>query len=306
MTYLIKKILYSFMTIFIAVTALFFVLRLAPGDPIQKILGDDAAEEEIVYLRAELGLDKSNFSQYGVFLKNIAVGDFGNSLFKKRPVSSLMKKHFTPTLIIAFVSIFFASLIGIFYGVIAAYNKSALEDNIIRIISLLALSFPIFSLAPVLVYIFSIKLGLLPVSEWSGLRHMVLPILTLVIPLSSVIIRVMRNKFLEERSYPWVLVLKAKGLHPVSVIIRVTRVCLPTVMNVIAIQLSVVLAGTMITETIFDIPGMGMLLFEGIQNRDYPIVQGIITYSTIIYMVIYFMVDHINEKIDPRLRLRNA
>lgn len=304
--YFLKKISYSLLTIFLAVTAIFFVLRMAPGDPVQKILGDDATIEEVQVLRIELGLNKPVFSQYLTFLSKATQGDLGKSLFKKKSVISLMKKHFHPTFIIAFVSIFISSIIGILYGVIAAYNKSGLSDNLIRIFSLVALSFPIFSLAPVLVYIFSIKLRLLPVSEWSSLSHMVLPILTLVIPLSSVIIRVMRNKFLEERNSPWVVVLKAKGMHPISLIFRVTRVCMPTIMNVIAIQLSVVLAGTMITETIFDIPGMGMLLFDGIQNRDYPIVQGIIVYSTVIYMMVYFFVDFLNEKIDPRIRALNV
>ena len=95
--------------------------------------------------------------------------------------------------------------------------------------------------------------------------------------------------------------MESKGLSPIQILLRVAKVCLPTILNVVAIQLSVVLAGTMITETIFDIPGMGMLLFEGIQNRDYPVVQGVIIYSTIIYMVVYFVVDYLNEKIDPRI-----
>jgi peptide/nickel transport system permease protein len=147
---------------------------------------------------------------------------------------------------------------------------------------------------------FSIKLNLLPVSEWGELKHLILPIITLVIPLSAVVMRVTRNKYLEEINSQWVLVTRSKGMGDPGILIRVLKVCLPTILNVVSIQLSVVIAGTMITETIFDIPGMGSLLFDGIQNRDYPIVQGVIVYSTVTYMIIYFLIDFINERLDPR------
>jgi peptide/nickel transport system permease protein len=189
-----------------------------------------------------------------------------------------------------------------FLGVMAGYKKNKSFDKLSRLISLLALSFPIFSLAPLLVLFFSIKLNLFPVSEWGQLKHLFLPVLALIIPLSAVIMRVTRNKYLEEVSSPWVMVIKAKGLGEISILLRILKVCLPTILNVVAIQLSVVITGTMITETIFDIPGMGSLLFDGIQNRDYPIVQGVIVYSTLTYMIIYFLIDYINEKIDPRIQ----
>jgi peptide/nickel transport system permease protein len=114
--------------------------------------------------------------------------------------------------------------------------------------------------------------------------------------------RVTRNKFLEEYHAQWIMVIRSKGLSETQVLLRILKVCLPTILNVVAIQLSVVIAGTMITETIFDIPGMGSLLFEGIQNRDYPIVQGVIVYSTMMYMAIYFALEYINEQIDPRIK----
>ena len=131
--------------------------------------------------------------------------------------------------------------------------------------------------------------------------HAFLPVLTLVIPLTAVLIRVVRNKYLEEVSAPWIQVLRAKGMSDLGIQLRLVKISMPSILNVVAIQLSVVLAGTMITETIFDIPGMGMLLFDSIQNRDYPLVQGIIVYSTVIYMTVYFLVDFLNTKIDPRI-----
>ncbi len=295
------KIGYSIFTIFLAVTAIFFILRMSPGDPIEKILGPEATHQELSKYREQLGLHLPVSEQYVTYLKGIVKGDMGKSLFKKKDVSMLLKNHMGPTISLALISISLSTVLGVFLGVLAGFYKSKAFDNYSRVISLVALSFPIFSLAPILVFLFAIKLNVLPVSEWGGVSHAILPILTLVIPLSSIIMRVTRNKYLEEVGAPWVQVLTSKGMDTKAILLRVTKVCLPTILNVVAIQLSVVLAGTMITETIFDIPGMGMLLFEGIQNRDYPIVQGVIVYSTVIYMMVYFLVDFVNERIDPRI-----
>lgn len=286
---------------FLAVSAIFIILRATPGDPVEKILGPEAKQEEIVKYREQLGLNETLLVQYKNYLIGIFSGEMGESLFKKKDVIVLIKKHMTPTIVLAFLSVGFATILGTFLGIYAGFKKSGLFDNASRILSLVALSFPIFSLAPILVYIFAIKLNVLPVSEWGSVAQGVLPVVTLVIPLSAVIMRVARNKLLEESGAPWVQVLKSKGMSDLGILRRLTKVCMPTILNVVAIQLSVVLAGTMITETIFDIPGMGLLLFEGIQNRDYPVVQGVIIYSTVIYMGVYFIVDFINVKIDPRI-----
>lgn len=297
---LIQKISYAVLTIFVALTAIFFVIRLSPGDPVETVLGQKATQEEISKLKADLGLDLPLMSQYKVFLVKLARGDMGKTIFGAKDVKGLLKERMGPTITLAALSVSLSAVIGMFLGVMAGYKKNKGFDKFSRIISLFALSFPIFSLAPLLVLFFSIKLNLFPVSEWGQLKHVFLPILALVIPLSSVIMRVTRNKYLEEVSSQWVMVTKSKGLSEASILLRILKVCLPTILNVVAIQLSVVITGTMITETIFDIPGMGSLLFEGIQNRDYPIVQGVIIYSTVTYMLIYFLIDYLNEKIDPR------
>ncbi|MCY4524940.1 MAG: ABC transporter permease [Halobacteriovoraceae bacterium] len=297
-----NKVIYFFSTIFLVLTTIFFVIRLAPGDPVERILGDEASEKEISWYREQLGLDRPISSQYIHFMKGFFIGDMGLSLFKKKPVSKLLSDHLTSTLVLATICIFFSTILGILGGMFSAIYKSSLFDTLLRIISLIFLSFPIFSLAPLLVLVFSIKLNILPVSEWGGLSHMVLPSVTLIIPLASILTRVVRNKYLEEINALWVLVLRSKGMAEKKIRLHILKVCLPTILNVVAIQLAVVLAGTMITESIFDIPGVGLLLFESIQNRDYPVVQGVVVYSTIIYMVVYFLVDFINEQIDPRIK----
>lgn len=283
-----------------ALTLIFFVIRLSPGDPVETVLGQKATHEEIVKLKTQLGLNLPLFSQYKIFLKELAKGSLGKTIFGAKDVKGLLRERMKPTIMLAAFSVTLSALIGMFLGIIAGYKKNKGFDKFSRIISLFALSFPIFSLAPLLVLFFSIKLNLFPVSEWGGLKHLFLPVLSLVIPLSAIIMRVSRNKYLEEIHSQWVTVIKAKGLDEMAILLRVLKVCLPTILNIVSIQLSVVIAGTMITETIFDIPGMGSLLFDGIQNRDYPIVQGVIIYSTITYMLIYFIIDYINEWIDPR------
>lgn len=303
MARMFKKILYALFTIFLAMTAIFFVIRLAPGDPVETILGQKATQEEIVKVKEQLGLDQPLRKQYKNYLKGFIKGDLGMALFGKKEVKVLLKERMKPTVVLAFVSVTLSAVIGMFLGIMAGFKKSKSFDSFSRIISLFSLSFPIFSLAPILVLFFSIKLNWFPVSEWTSLRHAFLPILTLVIPLSSVIMRVTRNKFLEEYHAQWIMVIRSKGLSETQVLLRILKVCLPTILNVVAIQLSVVIAGTMITETIFDIPGMGSLLFEGIQNRDYPVVQGVIVYSTMMYMAIYFAIEYINEQIDPRMKV---
>lgn len=296
-----NKILYAFLTIFLAISTIFFVVRMSPGDPIETVLGVKATGDEILKLKIQLGMDKPLHKQYFTYLLNLSHGDLGKTILGSKDVKGLIKERVASTLIIALFSITISALIGTFLGIMSGFYKSKFFDLTTRLISLFALSFPIFSLAPILVLIFSIKFKLLPVSEWGDFSHALLPIITLIIPLSSVILRVTRNKYLEEVTSNWVVVLRAKGLSENQILLRILKICLPTILTIVSIQLSAVISGTMITETIFDIPGMGSLLFEGIQGRDYPIVQGVILYSTLMYMIIYFLIDFVNEKIDPRL-----
>ncbi|MGB0453338.1 MAG: ABC transporter permease [Bacteriovoracaceae bacterium] len=297
-----KKFLYFLVTIYLVTTAVFFAVRLSPGDPVERVLGPRASVEEIKKVREQLHLDKPMLTQYKLFLVGAVKGDLGKSLFKKKDVVSLIVSHFTPTLILTGIVVFLSFHFGVFFGFISAINRMTTTDFLIRFSSVLFLALPIFSLGPLLVLLFAIQFQLFPVSEWGELKHMFLPSLTLVIPLSAILIKVARNKFLEEKNALWITVLLSKGLSNVQIYLRILKVSLPTILNVVAIQLSVLLAGTMVTESIFDIPGVGTLLLTAIQNRDYPIVQGVILYSSIVYMVVYFLIDAINAKLDPRIQ----
>lgn len=303
MKQIFRSIVFFLTTLLFTMSIIFFCFRLTPGDPVERILGPDATQLELDNYRNLLGLNLPLQKQYFNFMSSAIKGEFGESLFNKRPVTSLLKERLSPTFVLAILSIIISTFIGIFTGIIAAYKKDKFIDKILRPISLIILALPVFCLAPLLVILFSIKLRLLPVSEWGDVRHLILPLLTLVLPLSAVLMRVTRNKLLEEKNAQWLIVLKAKGLKSHQIILRHLKISLPTILNMVAMQFSVVLAGAMITETIYDIPGMGTLLFEGIQNRDYPLVQGIVIYSTCISLFIYLFIESFNSKVDPRIEI---
>ena len=295
-----KRLSKSLLTIWFTVTLIFIASRLTPGDPVVQLLGDNASEEEIAFYRQELGLDLPILSQYTKYLTGLVSGSLGTSLFTKEDVFKSIIDAAGPTITLALVTMFIASLLGVLCGLWAALNHGNLIDVIIRILNVCFLAVPVFSLAPLLVYLFSIKLKLLPVSEWGTLKHSILPSMTLVFPLMSILSRVTRNNFLEMKNAQWVSYLNAKGLKKSQINWRIIKAIFPSILNVIGIQLSVLLAGTMITEMIFSIPGMGQLLLESIQNRDYPVIQGVVFYTTLLYLCVYFFVDYFVVKLDPR------
>ena len=298
---MIKSFLKIALTAFVVATLAFVSLRIAPGDPVERILGPNARMEQIQDYRERLGLNLPLTSQYMKFLRDFVQLNWGDSLFKNKPVLELISDAMTPTIKLALISVLIAFILASVIGVLAAIFRATILDHIIRVFTLSILSFPIFSLAPILIILFSIKLNWLPVSELNSLKHYFLPLMCLSLPMTCVLSRVIRNQYLETLHEPWIVVLKAKGMGALAIILRIYKVCLPTVINVVSLQLSVVLAGAMITETIFDIPGLGRLLLQSLENRDYPLVQGLIIYTSVIYLSLYAVNDYINRKIDPRL-----
>ncbi len=298
---MLKSLLKGLVTAWFVASAAFLCLRLSPGDPVERILGVQARPEQIEAFRQKLGLDLSMTQQYQKFAVGLVKLDWGKSLFKDKDVLTMIGDSLVPTAQLALIAIVLSFFFASFLGCYSAVLKGKWQDHLIRLFGLTSLSFPIFSLAPILIIVFSIKLGWLPVSELTTPLHYILPIITLVLPLTSVLTRVVRNQFLEASHEPWIAVLKAKGMSDISIYLRIYKVCLPTIMNLVSMQLSVILAGAMITETIFDIPGLGKLLLTAIENRDYPLVQGLIIYTSFIYLVLYVLTDILNLKIDPRL-----
>mgnify|MGYP000520394240 CR=1 FL=1 len=297
-----KKFFPFLMTLWCNATLIFFILRLIPGDPAELMLGGNAREEEVVKLRGDLLLDRPLYEQYALFMKNLVTANLGDSFIQKKPVLLLVQKAFYPTCIISFISVFMAYIIGIFLGVWAAIKKDTPIDYLLRFCSMVILTIPIFSFALLLILLFSLQLHLLPVSELSTLRHYILPVMTLAIPLGMVLMRFVRVRFLEEETMPFVQVHRAKGSEGFHLYRKILKVILSSVNNITALQLSVVLTGTLVTESIFDIPGVGRLMFDAIAARDYPVVQGVTIYMSIVYLFVFFLFDFLNGFIDPRWR----
>jgi len=297
------KSIFSFLgMMFLIASILFFLVRLVPGDPAFKILGDYATQEEVEELRKNLGLNLSLTQQYTIFVKNLLQFDLGTSLFSQKTVKEIILKRLVPTIELGFYAILFSIGIAFLLGNFLAYIQSSFLWNMANIFSLLVISIPIFSLAPLLVLCFSLWIPLFPVSEWSNWQHKMLPSLCLGLPLGCVLLRIFKANLDSLKTSLWPIVLKSKGLSKLQILLRLNKYILPSLLTVIALQLSVVLAGTMITETIFDIPGMGPLLLSSIQNRDYPVVQGVVLYSSGLYFFLFHFVSFVNEFLDPRLK----
>lgn len=297
-----KKIIEFFIIAFVVLNFVFFLIHLLPGDPTEKILGPHSTVEEQEILKKELGFDKPLLVQYKNFISNTLKLNFGQSLFKKEKVLFIVKKNLKTTLFLGAFTIFLSTFLGVILGVVSSIYLSSPIDNGIRLLNLLGLGAPVFAIGPALILIFSLWIPLFPVSGAESFRHFLLPSITIAIPLSAILTRIVRLRFLEEKKVPWVNFLRAKGLSENQIRIRLFKVVLGTILSVIAIQMSVVFTGTIVTESIFDIPGLGQQLFNAIENRDYPLIQGIIFFITMIYLLIYYIVNYIQVLIDPRIK----
>jgi ABC-type dipeptide/oligopeptide/nickel transport system permease component len=256
-------------------TIVFLLIHLVPGDPVDIMLGENALPASREELRANLGLDRPLPHQYVQFWKSLAMGDLGRSFISRRPVGELIKERLPATLLLALSALSLSVLLALPFGLLAAVFRNRWPDHILLLISILAVAVPSFWLAPLLMIFFSIELGWLPVSEFTGWRSLVLPSVTLGIGMCAVTMRMTRASLDEVLDRDYIRTARAKGLSEWSVFTKHSlKNALIPVITVIGLQLGGLLAGTVITETIFDWPGIGELLFRAIQSRDFPLVQG--------------------------------
>lgn len=295
-----------FMLIFVlyaVVTLAFFVMRLAPGDPARIIAGFDAPYETILALRHELGLDRPIIVQYGRYLAALLRGDFGRSYNTGRPVLEELGWRYKNTLILAVCAVAFATLLGVFLGSLTALRPYSLLDNFAMVLALLGVSAPIFWLGIVFMWVFGVRLRLLPTGGTGTFRHLVLPSLTLGLALSAVIARMTRSCLLECLGQDYVRTARAMGFSERTVIYRYAlRNALIPVVTVVGLQLGYSLAGAVLTETVFAWPGLGRLLVDAIFARDYPVVQGCFIFVAFTFALTNFLVDLFYSLLDPRIR----
>jgi len=305
--YTLKRLL-ILIPVFLGVGTLSFLLvHFIPGDPVDLILGDQANLIDKANLRANLKLDLPLGVQYVEFWKDLLQGDLGTSLTRRKPVSDLLLERFPATFELAFSAVFLALLFGLPTGTLAGAKPYSTTDLAGLGYGILGISLPAIFLAPILIYVFSMKLDWFPVSERSGLSSLVLPALSLAIPLSAVILRVARASMLEVISEDYIRTARSKGLGEKKIyLVHALRNALIPVITIVGLQLGALLTGTVITETIFDWPGIGTLLLSAIQQRDYPVVQGCVLFIAFIYVLVNFLTDVAYGFANPRIRLEDS
>jgi peptide/nickel transport system permease protein len=280
------------------------MIHIVPGDPVEQMLGEGAAPGELAQLRHSLDLDQPLPQQYAHYLGRLARGDLGQSLKYQAPVRRIIFDRYPATLQLAFLALIVCAAIAIPAGIFAAHRRGRAADRALSLFTLFGLAVPNFALGPVLILLFSIELGLLPVSGRGGPLHYILPAATLGAALAAILTRMVRGAMLEELSSDYVRTARAKGLGTAAVLFRhAFRNALIPVITILGLQFGTLLAGTIVTETIFSWPGIGRLTVQAISSRDYPLLQGCILVISVSYVLVNLLTDLLYSFIDPRVRL---
>ncbi len=301
--YLTTRLLYMVPVLWLVVSVVFLLIHLVPGDPIQQMLGENAAAPDVQALRHAYHLDLPLGQQYVDYWKGVVHGDLGRSLRFDQPVAKVVLQRYPWTLQLTVASMIVALLISIPAGVRSARRRNRWDDRLLSFVSLWGLSFPNFALGPILILFFAIKLGWLPVSGSGTVAHLVLPAITMGGSLAAILTRMVRTAMLEELAQDYIRTARAKGLSENVVVYKhALRNALVPVLTVVGLQFGALLAGAIVTETIFSWPGIGRLTISAIGNRDYFLVQGCILMIGLTYVVVNFTTDVLYSLANPRIR----
>lgn len=308
--FLLQRLISLLLVLFGGSIAIFAILRFLPGDPVVVMLGFEYNPEVVEEMRRELGFDKPPPIQYLDWITGVLQGDLGRSYFLRREVTDLLLARFPTTLMLACASLVVALLIALPAGVIAAVNKGRAVDHLCRLAALAGVSMPNFWLGLLLIMLFAVNLGWLPVGGFvspqtdpvATLGHLILPAITIGTAYAATIARMLRASMVDVLRRDYVLVARAMGLRPRVIVWRdaFRNALIPTV-TVAGFAFGYMLAGTIITEVIFNIPGVGRMLYESILARDYPLVQGIVLFNVALFVVANFLVDVLYTLLDPRI-----
>jgi ABC-type dipeptide/oligopeptide/nickel transport system permease component len=302
---LAKRLLLVLPVVWAVVTLVFLLIHIVPGDPVRNALGDNATEAQVIELKRRLGLDLPLTQQYFNYWRGVLSGDLGVSLVN--PSDRVFEKillRYPATIELALAGLAVAILIAIPLGVTAGTNQGKAMDNIASVVALLGISTPGFVLGPLMIYLFAIKLDLLPVSGRYGVEYLILPAVTLGSALAAILTRMVRSSVIEELNEDYVRTARAKGLSERQVIYKhVLKNGLIPVVTVVGLQFGVLLAGAIITEVIFSWPGLGRLTIDAINSRDYPMVQGCILMIALTYIIANLLTDFAYRLLDPRIKV---
>jgi ABC-type dipeptide/oligopeptide/nickel transport system permease component len=289
--------------IWLVVSVVFLLIHLVPGDPIQQMLGEGAASADLEAARRAYGLDVPLGQQYVNYWRGVLHGDLGNSIRLNQNVGRVIAQAYPSTIKLTIAALIVALLLSVPAGVRSAVRRNRWDDRLLSFVSLLGLSFPNFALGPILILFFAIYLGWLPVSGSGTIAHMVLPAATLGGALAAILTRMVRTSMLEELSQDYIRTARAKGLSERAVVYKhALRNALIPVLTVVGLQFGALLAGAIVTETIFSWPGIGRLTIQAISNRDYYLVQGCILAIGLTYVAANFFTDLMYSLVNPRIR----
>jgi len=300
--YILHRLLWFVPTLFGALTLVFFLIHLVPGDPIEVMLGETATAADKEDLRRALGLDQPLLAQYLRFFTALARGDLGRSLHESINVADIILARFPATIELTVCAMAIAIVLSFPLAVLAAVKKGSWIDRCSLLFSLVGLSMPNFWLGPLLMIIFSIELGWLPVSGRDSLSHLILPSLTLGLGMAAILTRILRSSLLRTVHEDYVRTARAKGLSETRVwLAHALRNSLLSVVTIMGLQFGALLAGAVITETVFGWPGIGRLTIQAIQTRDYPLVQGCVLIIATSYLIVNLATDLTYHLVDPRI-----
>ncbi|MEK3724659.1 ABC transporter permease [Paenibacillus sp. FSL H8-0034] len=310
--YLLKRILHLFPVLFILSIVVFFIIYLIPGDPASVMLGDGASPEIVEQLREQMGLNTPLYLQYVHWMSDVFHGNLGNSYFMKKSVTETIIERLGPTLSLAILAEIIAVMIAIPVGIFAAVRHGSAADKTVTAFSLFGITVPGFLLSLFLMLIFSVELKWLPVAGykplsaglWEHLRHLILPAVALGVVHSAFLARITRSSMLEILNAGFIKTARSKGVKERSVIYKhALRNAFIPILTIIGQSFGSLIAGATVTETIFNIPGLGQLLVNSVQRRDYAVIQGAVLFVAFLTVMINLLVDLLYAVIDPRIRL---
>jgi peptide/nickel transport system permease protein len=309
--YVARRLLATIPVMVVVALFVFFLLHLTPGDPAAVIAGDDASPAEIEGVRRKLGLDRPLWEQFAIYIWNLVRGDLGTSIFSNLPVLTLVKQRMEPSIVLAIATLVVAVTFAIPMGVVAAWKARTAIDRIVMGFSVIGFAMPVFLIGYLLIYVFAIELRWLPVQGYRPLaqgidqtaRSIVLPAFALGMVYMALIARITRASMLEVLSEDYIRTAHAKGLATAPVLLRhaLKNAAVPIV-TVIGIGLALLISGVVITETVFNIPGLGRLTVDAILKRDYPIIQGLIILFAGVKVLVNLAIDLSYTFLDPRIR----
>src|SRR5918912_863835 len=313
--YIIQRLLAAIPVMVMVATAVFLLLFLTPGDPAAVILGPDAKAEQVAELRARLGLDQPVYVQLANWYWRLLHGDLGRSIFENRPVTEVILSRAEPTLLLTALATLVAVSLGLTMGLVAALRRGRWQDTSAMLVAIGGVSMPTFWLGLNLIFVFGVVLGWLPVAGyqplssglWENLRYLIMPAVTLGLAQGALLARVTRSMMLETLGEDYVRTARAKGLAEKAVVLRhaFRNAAIPLV-TVIGLIFAALMGGAVITEQVFNIPGVGRMLIQAVGRRDYPVVQGVVMVVAGLYVLINLLVDLLYGYLDPRLRVNRG